>query len=144
MTYLLLSLLLTGIPGRCVHYEGDGCKAPMQEPWRSHCPPSRIGPPDMGTPHPPRTDERFTRLKRSSVKKAGDVNTYVVTIRLDDGSEMRAVARSDKVCPMSNCNGTLRIKVSGTYPNDDIYPARISERSSGQLGIDLVWSPEYE
>ena len=71
-------------------------------------------------------------------KAAGDTHAYTVTIRLADGSEMKAVARSDKACPMNNCNGTLRVKVSGQYPVDDTYPARISERSTGQIKIDLV------
>jgi len=63
------------------------------------------------------------------------VDTYVIeTAGL--GWFMRAIARSDGICPITACNGSVRIAIP-TRGIDDTYPARVSIRSTGQLDIDL-------
>ena len=63
-----------------------------------------------------------------------DIDTYIFTVTTDD-LIIRSVARSDGECPIG-CDSTVRVEIP-TRGINDVYRARTSIRSTGQLTIEL-------
>ena len=80
-------------------------------------------------------DDLGNRIQ-SGAYAAGDVQTYIFTTRLEDGTVINSVARSDGICPVSGCNSTVRVQVPH-FGVDDLYQSRTTIRSTGQLTVEL-------
>lgn len=89
---------------------------------------------------PPIPGERPKAAKATAVAggESGTCPNVYIIETWANGLHRRTVACADGSCPIGNCDDTLRVRTTGTYPNDKTYPARISDRSTGGLEIELV------
>ena len=70
-----------------------------------------------------------------------DVATFIFTTRTDT-HVIRTVARTDGICPVKDCDSTVRVETRHPqYPSDKTYRAITSIRSTGQIEWDPVPLP---